>query len=476
LKRSINICFPSKVIYFYLLNKGVRVFLKNTMNKNNFEKIIFLLFIFTLISAIPSFAQTDVSQDSLLDNATLENCVQYALIHQPSIQQSLLDEEIASKEINSKLADWFPQIDFTYNLQHNYKLQTSVIQGNTVRFGVINTSSALFSVNQTIFNRDVLLASSTAAEVSKQAGQLTESNKIGLAVNVSKAFYAALLSQDQLEIIGDDVTRLEQSKKDTYYQFNSGLVDETDYMRATIAFNNAKAEQRGVEEALKTSYAYLKQLMGYPANSELKLVYDHNEMENDIFVDTTEVINYENRIEYQILQTAHSLQEANLSYNKWSFIPSLKAFGNYNFNFFNDKFSKLYDQNYPTAYIGLQLSFPIFEGGKRFQEIQQASLELKRSEYDIQSFKNSANTEYVQALATYKSNLNNYKIQKDNLDLAKKVYNTIELQYKNGIKTYLDVITAETGLRTTEVNYVSALYQVLSSKLDLEKALGLLKY
>ncbi len=447
------------------------------MNKKNFGKIISpLLFIILLISVFPAFAQSDTSQDSLLEDATLDNCIQYALAHQPSIQQSLLDEEIAQKEINSKLSEWFPQIDFTYNLQHNYKLQSSVIQGNIVRFGVINTSSAQFSVNQTIFDRDVLLASSTASEVSKEASQLTESNKIDLAVNVSKAFYAVLLSLDQMELINDDVTRLEQSKKDTYYQYKGGLVDETDYMRATIAFNNAKAEQRRDEESLKTSYAYLKQLIGYPANSELKLVYDHAQMENDISVDTSKTIDYDNRIEYQILQTAHSLQEANLSYNKWSFIPSLKAFGWYNFNFFNDEFSKLYENNYPTAYIGLQLSFPIFEGGKRFQEIQQASLELKRSEYDIQSFKNSANTEYVQAMAAYKSNLNNYNIQKDNLDLAKKVYNTIELQYKNGIKTYLDIITAETDLRTTEVNYVSALYQVLSSKLDVEKALGLLKY
>jgi outer membrane protein len=447
------------------------------MNKRNFEERIFqMLFIILLISIIPTFARSDDSQDSLLENATLENCIEYALAHQPSIQQSLLDEEIANKEINSKLADWFPQIDFTYNLQHNYKLQTSVIQGNTVRFGVINTSNAQFSVNQTIFNRDVLLASSTASEVSREAKQLTEKNKIDLAVNVSKAFYAVLLSQDQLELIDDDVKRIEQSKKDTYYQYKGGLVDETDYMRATIAFNNAKSEQRRVEEALKTSYAYLKQLMGYPTNSDLKLIYDHTQMEDDIYVDTTKTIDYENRIEYQILQTAYSLQQANLNYNKWSFIPSLKAFGQYNFIFFNDKFSELYKRSYPTAYIGLQLSFPIFEGAKRFQEIQQASLELKRSEYDIQSFKNSANTEYVQAMGIYKSNLNNYRTQKDNLDLAKKVYNTIQLQYKNGIKTYLEVITAETDLRITEVNYVSALYQVLSSKLDVQKVLGLLKY
>ena len=194
------------------------------MNKKNIEKIILLFFlIIPLVSSISTFAQSDNSQDSLLDNATLDNCIQYALAHQPSIQQSLLDEEIAAKEVDSKLADWFPQIDFTYNLQHNYKLQTSVIQGNTVRFGVINTSSAQFSVNQTIFDRDVLLASSTASEVEKEASQLTEKNKIDLAVNVSKAFYAVLLSQDQLELINDDVKRIEQSKKE-YLDWSAAIV------------------------------------------------------------------------------------------------------------------------------------------------------------------------------------------------------------------------------------------------------------
>ena len=141
----------------------------------------------------------------------------------------------------------------------------------------------------------------------------------------------------------------------------------------------------------------------------------------------------------------------------------------------NDKLSQLYKQDYPTSYVGLQLSFPIFEGGKRLHEIEQAKLELERYNYDFESLKNSINTEYVQALSSYKGNLANFLIQKKNLGLAKEVYNTIELQYKSGVKAYLDVITAETDLRSTQVNYINALYQVLSSKLDLQKALGKIK-
>jgi outer membrane protein len=441
-----------------------------------FCKAVFFFQVIILFMTPSIFSQTKNSPDSLLHNVTLQNCIYYALENQPSIKQSLIDESIANQEIKSKLADWFPQLNFNFNFQHNYKLQTSVFQGNTVHFGVVNTSSAQFSLSQTIFDRDVLLASTTAGDVRKQTEESATENKINVVVNVSKAFYAALLAQNQIDLINEDLTRLKQSEKDTYNQYKSGVVDKTDYMRATVALNNAKAEQKQDEEMLKASYANLKEQMGYPANSELKLSYDTTKMEADIFIDTTQSIDSKNRIEYQLLQTEKRLQEANLHYYEWSFIPTLSAFGNYNFNFLNDELSKLYNQNYPSAYVGLQLSFPIFQGGKRFQEIEQAKLELERYDYDFESLENFINTQYVQALSNYKSNLNNFLAQKENLNLARDVYNTIDLQYKSGVKSYLEVITAETDLRTTQVNYINALYQVLSSKLDVQRALGTIKY
>jgi outer membrane protein TolC len=86
------------------------------------------------------------------------------------------------------------------------------------------------------------------------------------------------------------------------------------------------------------------------------------------------------------------------------------------------------------------------------------------------------NAEYAQALAVYKSSLLNYLSLKENLALAREVYDVIQLQYKSGVKTYLEVITAETDLRTAQINYYNALYQVLASKVDAERALGLISY
>jgi outer membrane protein len=186
-------------------------------------------------------------------------------------------------------------------------------------------------------------------------------------------------------------------------------------------------------------------------------------------------VQYESRIEFQQLQTQQRLLQANVKYNQWSYIPTLSAFGYYNLIYQNDEFSKLGSRSFPNSYIGLGFAWPIFQGGKRMWNIRQANLQLKRNEVEMTDLKNAINTQYRQAMATYKSNLSEFYAQKDNLDLASDVLNTLTLQYKSGIKTYLDVIIAETQLHTTQLNYYNSLYQVLSSKIDVEKALGTLK-
>ena len=226
---------------------------------------------------------------------------------------------------------------------------------------------------------------------------------IDVVADVSKAFYAVLVTQEEIELLDEDIVRLERSLKDAYDQYKGGVVDKTDYKRATILLNNARAEKRQSEEFLKARYAFLKEQMGYPPNAELKLSYNSGQMEREAMLDTTQTVHYENRIEYQSLETQKRLQEDNLDYYEWSFLPSLSLYGSYNFNYQSNKFTQLYNIDYPYSVVGLQLSFPIFEGGKRYQEIKGAQLEVERFDYDFISLKNSVNTEYTQALANYKS-------------------------------------------------------------------------
>lgn len=416
------------------------------------------------------------SQDSLIQNATLENVVRYAIQRNPDLKNAMLDEQITETIIKSKLADWYPQINFNHSLQHNFQLPIANFNGQFIRTGLQNISGTQFGATQNIFNRDVLLASRTSRDVRLQSRQNTARQKIDIAVLVSKAFYDVILTVQQLRVTDEDINRINLSLKDAFYQYQSGITDKTDYKRATIILNNAKAQKKNVEESVKAKYAYLKELMGYPPAADFKLQYDTTLMKNEIYIDTLQIVSYNNRVEYQLLQTQKTLQRYNLKYNQWSFLPDISAFGNYNLNYFNNNFSKIYDQSFPNSFAGLLLSIPVFQGGKRTQFVKQARLQLVQADNNILSLQNNINTGYQQALSAYKSNLYYYLSQQENVSLAKEVYEVIQLQYRSGVKTYLEVINSETDLRTAQINLYNALYQVLASKIDVQQSLGIISY
>ncbi len=441
------------------------------------EMKIMIRYFFTLVLAFQLLAgQSQALPDSSLPNATLEACVQYALTHQPAIQQSLLDEAITEKQIQARLADWYPQVNFNYNLQHNFELPAAFFNGNYLRNGTFNSSGLAVGVTQSIFNRDVLQASRTADDVRLQTRQNTSFNKIDIATNVSKAFFDVLLTRQQASVLQEAISRLEKSLKDAVSQYKAGITDKTDYKRATIALNNAKAQYKQSNDLVVAKLAYLKQLMGMRDSAVLQLQYDTARIEKDAMADTARGLTYENRIEYRQLQTQQRLQEANLKYYKNAYLPTISAFGNYNMGFLANDFGKIYNQSFTNSNIGLQLSVPIFQGNKRVHQIRQAELQVKRVGWDILALKARVNTQYAQALAQYKGYLGNYLALKDNVVLADDVYKTLDLQYRSGIKTYLDVIIAESDLRTSQLNYYNALFQLIQSKYDLDRALGNIQY
>lgn len=428
-------------------------------------------FWFVWAGVLPLYSVAQIKTDPLQE-ATLEKVVAYALENQPALRQAEVNQTIVEKTIDGRLADWYPQINFTYNYQRFIELQSSVIGGQVIRFGVDNTSSAQLNATQNLFNRDVLLASSTASTVRLQAEQATSKTKISTIVDVTKAFYDVLATQQQIEVSKESVVRLERSLKDARSRYESGVSDKTDYQRATIALSNAQTALKSNTELLDYKKKNLKTLMGYPLDQDLPIVYEVTSMEERILLDTTIDIGLSNHIDYKILQTQQELQDANVKYSQWAFVPTVNLFGTYTFNYQNDQFSELYSTRYPYSYVGLTVGLPIFQGGKRVAKVQEQKWTRTQLDVQMEDLSKRLNTEYERTMAIYKSNLYNYLAQKENVELAQEVYDVINLQYKSGVKTYLDVTIAETDLRTTRINYFNALYQVLASKIDVERALG----
>jgi outer membrane protein TolC len=407
---------------------------------------------------------------------TLTDCLKYALKNQPVLKQSSIDEQIARKNNAIALSGWLPQVNGSANFQHYFQVPTafSVVNGvlTPVNSGVYNYSLPQITATQTIFNTDVMLAIRAAKLSEEQVHQVTTGTKINLVSAVSKAFYDLLLSIEQIDVYKEDTARLKKNQSDAYNRFVSGVVDKVDYKQATISLNNSMSQLKNASETVGAKYAMLKQLMGYPAEQTFAVRFDTAQMMQEIIADTVARLQFERRIEYQQLETARRIQHETTRYYELGFLPSLSGFYNYVHEFENPKFNDMYSNAYPYSSIGLQLNIPLFTGFKRTQNVRKARLEEQRTDWDVVNLKLAIYTEYKQALANYKSNLYDLRSQRDNVQMAREVYDIVKLQYSEGIKAYLDVIVAESALQNSEINYLEALFHLLESKIDLEKAMG----
>ncbi len=414
--------------------------------------------------------------DSTVAVATLDNLVQYALKHQPVIQQALITEKLADAQIRSQLGALLPQINLNYLLQHNIQIPSNIINGNVVPLGVGNTSALQLQLAQNLFSSELFVASRSQGDIRLQARQLTNSQRIDVVTNVTKAFYDIISTAQRIRVTAEDTIRLARSLQDAFNRYKVGIVDKIDYKRATIDLNNARADLRSNEQLVRAKTENIKNLIGYPISEPLQIVYDSNQLERDAFIDTAQKPDYTKRIEYDLLQTERHLLEFNAKLAKLAYLPRVSFNAGYNFNYQNSSFGKLYANNFPSSFGQLVLSLPIYQGGKRKADVRYAELELDNNQWDIYALRNSVNSEFAQAKATYLANFINYQTLRENVDLAQEVYDVIQLQYRNGIKAYLEVVTAETALRAARLNYYDALYQLLSSKVDVQKALGQIRY
>lgn len=430
--------------------------------------IVFSIFLNRLYGQV---ADQPTARD-LPAQATLDDLIQFALDHQARVQQALIDEEIGEREIASALSGWFPQLSAIGSYNRHFIIPKNALGDQVIEMGQPHTSALTLQAEQQILNPGLLQASKAARYIREQNTWNTQEAKINTVVEVSKAYYDILTTHEQVNIVRENIVRIEKQLDDAKARYESGIVDKTDFKRAQISLSNTRSDQRRLEEVLAYKYIFLKELIGLNSSDDIRLSFNIESMENEILMDTTARPIYSDRVEFQQLDARKQLQKINTQYQRWTFLPTFSASYQYALDFSHHQFAGLYGNHYPRSVFGLHLNLPIFQGTRRLQEIRRSRLMEERLDWDRIQLQHRIDSEYQLALATYRANLTDWKTTRDNVALSKEVYDIIQLQYQEGIRTYLDLMMAETELRTSQINYLNALFAVLSGKLDTYKALG----
>jgi len=421
---------------------------------------------------------------------SLQQAVDYAYQHQNSMLNARLDEEMAYAKVKEIRGAGYPQITGSLDVKDYIQFPTSVIPKSIFdptagpkeleKFPFIATkynATAGLNASQLIFDPSFIVGLQAANSISEFSKKNTIRTKIEVASAVSKAYYGVLVNSARIQLINANVDRLKKLNDDTKAMYENGFVEKIDYDRVALTYNNVVTEKQNVERQMELSNYLLKYQMGMDINAGLVLTDSLNAGEVKNISVSVEKPDVSKRIEYSILETSKTLHYLDAKRYKVGYIPSIFAYGGiganaYRFDF--DIFSPSAPW-YSNSLIGATITWNLFDGLQRQARARQATLEMKKTENDINNLQNGLALEVNNARTNLQNAIASFNTQEKNLNLATEVSNVTKIKYEQGVGSNLEVITAETSLKEAQTNYYSALYDALVAKLDLDKALGNIK-
>jgi outer membrane protein len=213
--------------------------------------------------------------------------------------------------------------------------------------------------------------------------------------------------------------------------------------------------------------------MGMPVTDVLVLTDKITEDEIKTGLLEQTIYSYEDRKEYQYAQIGKKLNEFNVRRYKLSQIPTITLDALYGKNAQRNTWSFLGKGDWFTiSNVNLRINIPIFNGFFLKSKIEQAKLEVKKIDNQIDALKISIDNEVETARNNYRTAITTIDFQKKNMQLAEKVFQQTKKKYEIGTGSQMEINTAQTDMKTAQTNYITALYDAIIAKVDYMKATG----
>lgn len=444
-----------------------------------------------LVLFISGFFLTQAQDSSNTGSYTLQQCIDYALENHEKIKKAHLDISIAQQKIVETRSVGLPQangkIEYTGTLSP--MAQFFPAKGDppfgdpnapddavaSLAFGVNHAIIASATVSQIIFDGGYLVGLQSSKTYKELFEKSLDQTKTEVVEQVIKAYYGALVTSERIKLLEINLKRLEALEKDTRTIVEAGLAQKLDLSRVTVNKNNIRTELLKLRALDKITTDLLKFQMGMPVSNEIVLA-ETLETYISEFQASAGDVNFEARPEYRTLMVQQSLNENELKFRKVIRYPRLSAFFNGGYNVGQIEAANLFnfDEYMNFGMVGFNLNFPILSSGQSSSQIKQAQLNIEKTAEDISMLKKSIEFELRQNQIKYNNNLMTLEFQEENIALAEEVFNDAKIKYDAGVGSNLEVIDAESSLKEAQVNYLAAVYDLLISKTDLDKANGTL--
>jgi outer membrane protein TolC len=437
-----------------------------------------------LLLVSPMLAGEEGSPNAAPMVLTLEKAIEVALGQNKDVLIADQDRLKSDAQIGEAWSGALPQVSFAGGYTRNIQKPVMFIPPNTPVLNPTNkTQSIAFASNnsyqmgiqlaQPLFSRKV----GVALEIAKTYDQFTQegyrATQQSVVLNVKKTFYGVLLSRRLVEANRQALDVVRANYENVKSLYNNGNAAEFDLLRAEVQLANTEPTLISAENNFVLAKNGLKALLSIPLEQEIDIEGDFvfEPVDAAVLNESARTAVSQNPLLSQ-LTLQESMLEKNISIERANYYPTLALTGAYMWQTQDNTF-QFSDYNWAKILtVGVSMSFPIFDGFRTSERIQEAVTDKEKVRYTRLKVEEGLRIQVQSGELKMAEAQRRIEGQEKNVGQAKKAVHIAQTRFKSGVGTQLELMDAQVAMTRTQTNYAQAIYDFLVAKAEWQYAMG----
>lgn len=394
-----------------------------------------------------------------------------ALKNSKEIQKAKSEYRISDLLYREAVSSYFPTVNLFYtktNLSEVPTYSFSLPGAPPATFSLFNDSYYQFGVklNQPLFTGGQITYSVRMRNKQKEATYYLFKETVNKVIlTVKEDYFDLLKAKASVETAKTYLRAAKSHYRDVKAFFDEGIVPRRDLLEAEVKLRDAEEKLTYAKSLYTVALEKLKTDVGFPELSfspEETLKFEPVNFSLEELLKTA----FESR---PILKYAEMLKKASnegVRLSASAFSP--KAFLSIGYQ----KTDQYPGEIYSSTAVSFTVNFPLFEGGKRFFQLERAREERHKAEVSLKELKDKVRLQVVSAYTKLQSAASRVKTAQSQVKEAKELLRDSKERYREHVGTSTEVVDAIAYLYDAERALNSALADYNSALAYLEFAVG----
>lgn len=423
----------------------------------------------TLLFLLGSAGLLQAQQKLTLD---LDGARKQAMEHNKTILNSNLARDKAELALRETIANGLPQLNAAVDYSNALGAKMSIRFAENMPASEIEIKpQSNFNLNATqlIFSGNYIVGIQTARLYRDMAGMSIEKTELEVMAQVTESYQLVLLSEELLKLLRQNLSNLQNLYTKTEALERVGIIEKNDLDQLFVQVNTLQNAVKSSERQMEMATNLLRLQLGVSADTEIELTSPIDQMLNNALAASANGSSFriENHIDFRLMNQQEIISRKMIDMQRANALPTLSGYYRYTYKLLKPDFDMT-----PANMLGLQMNIPLFSSGVRNAQVKQSRIDLETTQNNKSLLSDQLRIQEKQLLYNYNSNLETYINQKTNVEVSRRVYSSLKLKYEQGLISGLDLINADNNYLRSETDYITAIMQLLQSRVQLQKLYG----